>query len=193
MSEGDVTRWILDMQAGDRLAVQKLWEAYFRRLVGVARKKLGDLPRRATDEEDIALSAFDSLVRGAEQGRFPRLEDRDDLWQLLVVIASRKAIDLAVHEGRDKRDWHRAGADAEANGTLVRDLVGREPDPAFAAELAETCRCLLERLPDDELRQIALSKMEGYTNEEVGVRLGVSLATVERRLALIRKTWDRAG
>lgn len=192
-SEGDVTRWIQDMQAGDRLAVQKLWEAYFRRLVSFAREKLGELPRRAADEEDIALSAFDSLVRGAEQGRFPRLEDRGDLWQILVMIAGRKVIDLATHEGRDKRDWHRAGTAPEGNGAILRSLTGREPDPAFAAELAETCRCLLERLPDDELRQIALSKMEGRTNDEIGVRLGVSLATVERRLALIRKTWDRAG
>ena len=192
-SAGEVTRWIQDMQAGDRLAVQKLWEAYFRRLVGFARRKLGGLPRRAADEEDIALSAFDSLVRGAERGRFPRLEDRDDLWQILVVIAGRKVIDLAAREGRDKRDWHRVGADPEANGAILRGVTGREPDPAFEAELAETCRGLLERLPDDELRQIALFKMEGCTNEEIGVRLAVSLATVERRLALIRKTWDRAG
>ena len=109
------------------------------------------------------------------------------------MIAGRKAIDLATHEGRDKRDWHRSGADPEADGALLRGLVGGEPDPAFAAELAETCRCLLERLPDDQLRQIALCKMEGYTNEEIGVRLGVSLATVERRLALVRKTWNHLG
>ena len=36
---------------------------------------------RLADEEDVALSAFDSFCRGAEQGRFPRLDDRDDLWQ----------------------------------------------------------------------------------------------------------------
>ena len=70
-SDGEVTRWIQDMRAGDRLAAQKLWEAYFRRLVGFARKKLGELPRRAADEEDIALSAFDSLVRGRGAGPIP--------------------------------------------------------------------------------------------------------------------------
>jgi hypothetical protein len=42
------------------------------------------------DEEDIALSALNSLYDGVQAGRFPRLNDRDDLWKLLVTIACRK-------------------------------------------------------------------------------------------------------
>src|SRR5262245_50831550 len=100
-----VTQWVERLKAGDRAVVQPLWQRYYRGLVGLARKKLGGLPRRVADEEDVALSVFDSFVRGAEKGRFPRLEDREDLWQLLVMITSRKAIDLAVYESRDRRDW----------------------------------------------------------------------------------------
>ena len=67
--------------------------------------------RAATaDEEDVALSAFDSFFRSAEQGRFPRLSDRDDLWQILVLVTTRKAVDLRTYEGRDKRDWRRVAA-----------------------------------------------------------------------------------
>src|SRR5262245_7227965 len=108
MSEmGAVTRWIQQLRAGDREAAQKVWESYFRRLVGLARMKLRDQPRAARDEEDIALSAFDSFFRQAEQGRYPRLGDREDLWRILVTITARKAYDLIEHEGRDKRDWRR--------------------------------------------------------------------------------------
>jgi DNA-directed RNA polymerase specialized sigma24 family protein len=192
-SSGDVTHWVRQLAVGDREVVQRLWERYYRGLVGLARKKLGALPRRAADEEDVALSAFDSFIRGAEQGRFPRLEDRDDLWQILVMITTRKAIDLAAHEGRDMRDWRRVQVrpegDADDSGSVMRDLIGREPDPAFAAEVAEQCRHLLARLPDDELRQIALGKLEGCTNEEVAARCDLALATVERRLRIIRKHW----
>jgi RNA polymerase sigma factor (sigma-70 family) len=190
-SPGTVTRWLADLQAGEREAVQKLWEGYYRRLLAVARKKLGALPRRAEDSEDVALSAFDSFIRGAEQGRFPRLEDRDDLWQLLVVLTSRKAIDRLVHEGRGKRDYRRV--QAEDDGALLRGLLGREPDPAFAAEVADECRRLLALLPDDELRLIAVRKMEGWTNREISGQLGLAEATIERRLALIRKAWSHAG
>ncbi len=74
-----ITVWLQRLQEGDEVAAQRLWEEYFRRLVGLARKRLVGLPRRAADEEDVALSAFDSFCRGAEQGRFPRLDDRDEL------------------------------------------------------------------------------------------------------------------
>jgi hypothetical protein len=97
---GSVTHWIGQLQAGEQAAFQKLWERYFRRLVGLARKRLQGAPRCAADEEDVALSAFDSFFRRAREGYFPKLLDRDDLWQLLVLIAGRKASNLAKHERR---------------------------------------------------------------------------------------------
>jgi DNA-directed RNA polymerase specialized sigma24 family protein len=189
-----VTRWVNRLQAGDRAAAQKLWEGYFHRLVLLARGKLRGTPRQAADEEDVALSAFDSFCRGAEAGRFPRLGDRDDLWQLLVVITARKAADLAAHERRKKRDFRRArplDGEAGGEGPPFPGLIGREPDPAFAAQVAEECRRLLGRLDDAGLRALALWKMEGDTNEEAGQKLGCAVATVERRLRVIRKLWGQ--
>jgi RNA polymerase sigma factor (sigma-70 family) len=189
MSPGeDLTRWIKLLKAGEREAVQQLWQRYYQRLVALARQKLGRLPRRAADEEDVALSAFDSFIRRAEQGRFPRLEDRQDLWQLLVVLTRRKIVDHRDYEESARRDWRRIQHDA-ADGSLVRGLIGREPDPVLAAQVGEECRRLLAALPDEELRQIVLRKMEGYTNEEIAELLGIARATVGRRLTLIRKTW----
>src|SRR5262249_8084676 len=73
MAPGSVTHWIKQLRAGDPVAAQTLWERYFRRLVGLARQKLRALPRRAADEEDVALSAFDSFCKGAARGRYPHL------------------------------------------------------------------------------------------------------------------------
>jgi DNA-directed RNA polymerase specialized sigma24 family protein len=171
------------------VAARKLWEGYFHRLVELARKRLRALPRGAADEEDVALSAFDSFCQGAAQGRFPRLNDRDDLWQVLLVLTQRKAIDLIQHETRAKRDFRKAQP-AAAQGPAFADLAGAEPDPAFAAQVAEECRRLLGALPDDGLRVLAVRKMEGHTNQEIAALLGCSLATVERRLKLIRQEWQ---
>jgi hypothetical protein len=44
--------------------------------------------RRAADEEDVALSAFNSFCLRAEEGRFLRLDDSDDLWQVLMTSAA---------------------------------------------------------------------------------------------------------
>src|SRR5436853_5155366 len=71
MSDDSVSLWISQLTAGDAGAAQHLWERYFQRLVGLARKKLQDAPRRAADEEDVALSAFDSFCRAAEGAASP--------------------------------------------------------------------------------------------------------------------------
>ena len=191
-SEGSVTRWITQLRAGDQAAAQPLWERYFRRLVGLARARLQGAPRRAADEEDVALSAFDSFCRGAERGRFPRLDDRDDLWRLLMVITARKATRLVRDERRQKRGGG-LGLPLGGDDANLEQVVDSEPTPEFAAQVAEQCQRLLDRLGDDSLRAVALRKLEGYTNEEVADLLGCAPRTVERKLKLIRALWDKEG
>jgi DNA-directed RNA polymerase specialized sigma24 family protein len=188
---GDVTVWLARLKAGDRAAAQPVWENYCRRLVALARKRLGGAARRAADEEDVALSAFASFCRAAEQGRFPRLDDRTDLWQLLVVLTSRKAADAVAREGRRKRGGGKVRGESvvgEAGG--LGRVADDGPTPEFAAEVAEECGRLLGLLGDETLRRVATLKLEGYANEEVAKELGCSLATVERKLRRIRHAWE---
>src|SRR5262245_36236750 len=196
-SRGSVSGWIDELKAGNHAAAQRLWERYFHRLVGLARKKLADGQRRAADEEDAALSAFDSFCRGAEAGRFPQLDDRDDLWRLLVTLTARKAFDQMRDEHRLKRG---GGAvlgqsalqgDPESSDADFASFAGREPTPEAAALVAEECRLLLARLQSDELREIAVWKMEGHTNEEIAAKRDCALSTVERKLQRIRAEWRK--
>ena len=83
-----VTEWLQSLKQGDGHAESKIWNAYFERLVRMARQKLGPV-KRHYDEEDAALSAFNSFFEGVKAGRFPDLNDRDNLWKLLVVITVR--------------------------------------------------------------------------------------------------------
>src|SRR6516162_10077120 len=150
--DGSVTRWIGDLVAGDAAgsAAQKLWERYFDRLVHLARDRLRAGPRGPADAEDAALDTFDSFCRGAAAGRFPRLDDRDDLWSLLVTITVRKAADQLRRERRQKRGGGRVrGAQelgrADAGGGGLDEVIGREPTPDLAAMVAEQYLHLLER------------------------------------------------
>jgi DNA-directed RNA polymerase specialized sigma24 family protein len=79
--------------------------------------------------------------------------------------------------------------DSSAPGGLDR-VAGREPTPAFAAQLAEESGRLLRRLDDAELQAIAVWKMEGETTAQIAARLGCAPSTVERRLRLIRQIWE---
>jgi DNA-directed RNA polymerase specialized sigma24 family protein len=192
--EGSVTVWIESLKAGNADAAQKLWRRYFEALVRLARDRLRGAPKAVADEEDAALSAFDSFVRGAACNRYPRLDDRDDLWRLLIVITERKALDQAQRERRQKRgggknrETHER-SDGNGAGPDVTGVAAPEPTPEFAALVADECRCLLGRLRDDSLRQVARLRMEGFTNAEIADRLGCSLRTVARKLEIIRRTW----
>ena len=93
-SDESMTHLIHILKVGDRLAAQGLWEAYFRRLVRLARARLARTSTPVADAEDVALGAFDSFYRRAERGECPHLEDRNDLWRLLFVLTVRKAINL---------------------------------------------------------------------------------------------------
>jgi RNA polymerase sigma factor (sigma-70 family) len=175
------------------VAAQALWERYFPRLIELARAKLRGTPLGAADEEDVALSAMHTFFQAVTRGRIPQLDNRDDLWRALVLITAGKAID----QRRRTRSLKRGGAgsgDETPRGPVdfqaLEEVIGTEPDPAFAAQLADELEILLARLSDDRLRAIALLKLEGLTHEEIASRLECSLRTVNRRLLLIRRTWE---
>ncbi len=195
--DASVSTWIGQLKAGEREAAQELWQRYFRRLVGLARKRLEGHSRRVADEEDVALSAFDSFCRAAENGRFPQLDDRDDLWQMLVVITVRKAFDLVEHDRAAKRGGGKVlgesalrnliGSESELRN--IERIVGHEPSPEFAAQLTERMEHLFSLLRDRDLERIAQMKLEGWTNAEIAAELACVPRTVERRLRLIREIW----
>jgi DNA-directed RNA polymerase specialized sigma24 family protein len=198
---GSVTRWVGDLKSGDQAAAAALWERYFDRLVRLARKRLV-LARRTgadEDEEDAALSAFDSFCAGLIHGRYPQLGDREDLWKLLVVITARKAAAQADRRAALKRGggWYAwtgattSSADSGDWNAGLAALVSREPTPEFAALVAEESRRLLNRLGDPQLREIAVARMEGFTTDEIADRLGCARRTVARRLDLIRQVWNK--
>ncbi len=182
LSADSITRLIQQIRQGDRAGVAPLLERYFRRIAGLARQRLRHAPRTDADEEDVAQSAFRSLVRGLEDGRFTDLIGRNDLWKMLFVLTTRKAIDQLRREGRHAR----LAAPDEA---ALEQALAHEPTPALEAEVHAEIEWLLELLGKDDLRAVARWKLEGYTNAEIAQRQNCVERTVERRLRVIRSIW----
>ncbi len=90
--EGSVSEWIACLKQGDQSAAQDLWERYFKQLMRLSHGKLCVIPLAVCDEEDVALSAFESFCRAASSGRYPNLVDRENLWKILVAITARKSV-----------------------------------------------------------------------------------------------------
>ena len=200
MRDDDVTQWIRELAQGDDSAAQRIWDRYCEQLLHLARRKLGDEHRRVADEEDVVLSAFQSFCRGVAEGRFPRLDDRRDLWNLLVTITARKAVAQLRREHAQKRGGGAVRGesafivkDSVERGGGIGEVLGSAPTPEFAVQVTEQCEHLFDCLGDAWLRVVALLKLEGYRNEEIARHLDCAPGTVERRLARIRRIWLREG
>jgi DNA-directed RNA polymerase specialized sigma24 family protein len=177
-----------------------LWARYFDRLAGLARRRLSERTRRVADDEDVALSAFDSFFRGVADGRFPRLSDRDDLWQVLVMITERKAIDLIRRATAEKRGGGAVRGDSvfdtpDRSGSSfgMDQIASTDPDPAFAAMFADECQRLMGRLTDPLISRLVLLKLEGLSNEEIAATIGRTVRSVQRKLETVRRIWDESA
>ena len=191
-----VTHWLKAAEIGDDAARQRIWEHYYMRLVGLARTKLREGSKRIADEDDAVIAAFDAFFRGAEEGRFPELEGRDDLWQILVMLTCRKSSDQMKYQDRQRRGsgnvrgesiFMRPGDKDDSVG--FDEFEGADATPEFAVEIAENYQHLLSKLGNETLSQIAVWKMEGLQNAEIAERLDTTTRTVERKLNLIRQLW----
>lgn len=185
-----VTRWLTGVKAGDETAAARIVERYSQDLLALANQRLPRSRRRSFDADDVVQSAFASMFRRAKEGAFAHLQDRDNLWRLLVTMVRRKTLNAVRAEMAQRRGGGRVAGDS---GFDAASLAGSQdqPTPEMAAAMHESLAILLERLGDQELQQIALLKLDQHTDEEVAQQINRSRATVERRLRLIRSIWKR--
>ena len=190
-----VSEWLQDLKAGDSFAAQRIWSRYLNRLVKIADRKLGKRRLQLGNGEDVAIVAFTHFLNGVAEDRFPELNDRDNLWQVLLMLTDRKAKDHLDRETAQKRGADRtigeSAADPRSQPIPNLDyLAGSRPTPEFAVQFTEDIEAMFERLNDPQLERIATLKLQGYTNTEIADQEKIALRTVERRLHLIRSIWE---
>ncbi|MCO8123489.1 ECF-type sigma factor [Stieleria sp. TO1_6] len=183
-----VSAWIAGMKSGDCDAMTALWDRYFANLRDFANKKLGGAKTTVVDSSDVAASALGAIWQGAREGRFKRLSNRDDFWQLLVVIAARKVAN--IH--RKQKTRQERGESGLVNGIAAANLAEmlQSQDDATFNELTLSCDELLAQL-DEKHREVALMRLAGYKNQEIADRRDCSVKSVERYLNYIRAVWTQ--
>lgn len=186
--EHSVTVLLQQAKGGDEAAAYEIWERYFKRIVALASRRLPDGVGRVVGPEDIASSALDCLLRGAKEGRFRKLEDRDDLWQVLTVIAVRRACNVIRDAGRHEKGESRLAKDPDDLRQGIAAMIDKTPTPESLVTMQDTFEDLMENL-DDQMRSIVRFRLAGYTHAEIAAKLNIVTRTVERKLALIRSTW----
>ncbi len=196
IATGSITMLLDDMRDGSHQSLQTLWARCFAKVVQLARQRLGSASKRVSDEEDVAVAVMKDLYFASSSGRLPDLNDRQSLWRLLLKMIQDAAVTQIRENTRQKRGGGKVRGNSafdipnvESKASSFDTLVGRSPTPDLVVQLKEQVSTWLEALPDEQHRQIAMLKLEGWHNEEIAERVGISLRTVERRLQSIRECW----
>lgn len=196
-TDASVTNWLRKLEEGHDQAAQQLWNVFFERLVQVAQHRLHASPRGIADAEDVALSAFASFCLGVQNQRFRELSDRNGLWSLLVSITLRKLMHMLRDQNRQKRGGNfrqiAQTNDSFDGPTEIEQIIAREPTPEMAAQLAEQYAQWMRALDSEELVRLTQWKLEGFTNNEIAAKCGLTARTIERKLNLVRKILTQAA
>jgi len=190
-----ISEWLLQFKLGDHEAAQRLWDRIFDRLVKHAEGRVARLPSRSSVEgEEVAVSVFESLWRGAQAGRFQKVANRDQLWWLILALTRRKVASHFRKEMTVKRGGRvsrKSLQDKDNDGLMLDEIATQDLSPEYSVMAEEEYSRLLALLRDDSLREVAVLRMEGFTIEEIGLRLEIDASAVSRKLTLIRATWAR--
>ena len=193
---GSVSKWIAELKDGEAEAARMLWLRYSQQLIELSRRRLSGLKKGFVDEDDIAQSVFRCICRGAKAGHFEHIENRDEIWWMLISITMRKVASFSQREKTLKRGGGKVQHGSSLSSTTDKyhrfdfdELSGNEPSPDVIVVFEEEQSRLFGKLGNDSLRYVAASRIEGHTVEEIALLLAQSTRTIERKLQLIRDTW----
>jgi hypothetical protein len=148
------------------------------------------------DDEDVVVKAFNSFFEGVKDNRFERLDSREDLWQILIMLTSRHAISQAIAEQCQKRGSGSVRTESAITGaginnvpTAITAVREQSPTPEFIVMMLHQCEYLVDSLPNQLLKDVALLRFEGFDCAEIAERTNRSVRTVQRKLAMIRTNW----
>ena len=176
---GEVTNLLIEWNKGDSSALERLTPIIYDDLLRVARARLTREYGACT--LDPTGLVHESYLRLADQTRL-QCENRAHFFAVAANVMRRVLIDQARKRQADKR-----GAGARVTLKTGMDFVqGEAPDSLV---LDEALRKLAE-IDERKSRAIELKFYGGMTTEEIGLVLGISVATVGRELRLAQ-AWLR--
>lgn len=159
------------VRAGDRRAVDELYELFGRQAFALARRILLDDGLA----EDVVQEVFLSVWRNP--AAFDERRAAVSSW--LLAMVHHKAVDAVRREEGHRRRGRRAEDDMALSApTATRDAEEQAVDRVVSQQV----RTALSELPDAQREALALAYYGGYTQREVAALTGVPLGTVKTRM-----------
>jgi DNA-directed RNA polymerase specialized sigma24 family protein len=172
-------------------AYSKIFHRYFARLLALARSRLHPRIRQRVDADEIVNSGLKSVFFHFQAGQLD-WHSEESLWNMLAGAIINKASEAARRHTAKKRDVFHEQKPSPANSfdsaDPVWDHMAKEPTPEEVLFLQE----IIEKLPDEDLQQVVLGKLQGKTDEEVAQEMGYSSTeTIRIKKRRIEGLWRR--
>lgn len=191
---GSITRLVRLLPDEPQQSMEELWRRFRDECIAVAERRVAADVQRAVDPDQIVNDAFLSFFHNVCDGKYPDLNDREAIWNLLSTMVCNEACNHVRKERRLKR-----GAGLRRGESVFIDTPGgiaghcvdnTAPDSQLlSSENARLVHRLIESLPND-LQTVARMKAEGESNITIARRLGCDPSTVGYRLEKIRRLWS---
>lgn len=190
---GSVSNWILGARQGDPVAIEEIVSRYLARVANCAQSMLAADEQRIRDGQDIATDVLMKMASELSSGQHQQLRDRNDLWVLLISIVNEQVV-------QNRNDWQqRNGVPQEL--TLTDYLSHCDQDLELLLSKGNkygSLQAILDRMDDlialvkdQQSKEVALLKLQGYSNRDIGARLGLVAKTVDRKVSKIISRWKQ--
>jgi RNA polymerase sigma-70 factor (ECF subfamily) len=175
---------IARFKAGSESAATELFDRYCERLMGLARRRIGQRMASRIDPEDVIQSAFRTFFSRVRNDEF-KFEGETDLFRLLVRLTVNKTLRQIAHHRAAKRDPGKETGQGTGEDDIFNQLTAGEPPPEVEVALLDEFERFLGRLQPFDRKVLEL-KFHGHTTAEIAHELD----SYERK---IRRVLERAA
>lgn len=162
-----------------------LWNRFSGQMTGFARSTLFNQHQRYYDADEIVNSAFASVVMKLWNNELEEVRTRNDLWRMLMLALRHKHSNKRKQINSLKRGSGKVLGDAAITSEEPADRL----TPADQVELNHDFGELLDSLPDELSKKIALLRIAGNSVPEIAEELNQPIRNIERKLFFVRKIW----
>ena len=157
-------------KAGSESAATELFDRYCEKLMGMARRRIGQRMASRIDPEDVIQSAFRTFFSRVRNDEFT-FEGESDLFKLLVRLTVNKTLRQIAHHRAAKRDPGKEAGQGSAADDVFRSLTAGEPSPDVEVALVDEFERFLSQFSEFD-RKVLEMKLQGNSSAEIAESLG---------------------
>jgi RNA polymerase sigma-70 factor (ECF subfamily) len=157
-------------KAGSESAATELFDRYCEKLMGMARRRIGQRMASRIDPEDVIQSAFRTFFSRVRNDEFT-FEGESDLFKLLVRLTVNKTLRQIAHHRAAKRDPGKEAGQGSGEDDVFRSLTACDPSPDVEVALVDEFERFLSQFSEFD-RKVLEMKLQGNSSAEIAAALG---------------------